>query len=77
MVRCTECGAALDVDEDEVEEGEILTCPECEVDLEVVQVQPVHLNVISDDEEAEEDEEESGDEEDNEEPSDEEEDEES
>ena len=57
MVRCPECATEIDVDEDEVEEGEILSCPECEVELEVVQVHPVHLNVISDEEEEEEDEE--------------------
>ncbi len=46
----------MDVDEDEIEEGEILSCPECEVELEVVQTHPVHLNVISDEEEKEEEE---------------------
>jgi hypothetical protein len=47
------------VDEDEVEEGEILSCPECESELEVSQTHPVHLNLISDeDEEDDEDEEE-------------------
>jgi len=56
VVRCPECAAAIDVDEDEVEEGEILSCPECEVELEVVQTHPVHLNVISDEEEDEEEE---------------------
>ncbi len=61
MIRCPECAAAIDVDEDEVEEGEIMSCPECEVELEVVQVHPVHLNVLSD--ELEEDEEEKTDEE--------------
>jgi len=54
VVRCPECAAEIDVDEDEVEEGEILSCPECEVELEVVQVHPVHLNVISEEEEEEE-----------------------
>ncbi len=54
MVRCPECATEIDVDEDEVEEGEILSCPECEVELEVVQVHPVHLNVISEEEEEEE-----------------------
>jgi len=54
VVRCPECAAAIDVDEDEVEEGEILSCPECEVELEVVQTHPVQLNVISDEEEDEE-----------------------
>jgi lysine biosynthesis protein LysW len=48
VVKCPECAAVLDVDEDEVEEGEILSCPECEVELEVVQTHPVLLNVISD-----------------------------
>ncbi len=57
MIRCPECATAIDVDEDEVEEGEILNCPECEAELEVVQIHPVHLNVISDEEEEEEDEE--------------------
>lgn len=56
MVRCPECAAAIDVDEDEVEEGEILSCPECEVELEVVQTHPVQLNVSSDEEEDEEEE---------------------
>ncbi len=54
MVRCPQCAAEMDVDEDEVEEGEILSCPECEAELEVVQTHPVHLNVISDEEEEEE-----------------------
>jgi alpha-aminoadipate carrier protein LysW len=51
------------VDEDEVEEGEILSCPECESELEVSQTHPVHLNLISDDldeEDEEEEEEEAG-----------------
>jgi hypothetical protein len=46
----------VDVDEEEVEEGEILTCPECSAELEVVQVHPVSVNVISDDEDEEDDE---------------------
>jgi alpha-aminoadipate carrier protein LysW len=48
------------VDEDEVEEGEILSCPECESELEVSQTHPVHLNLIADDEDEEDDEEEEG-----------------
>ena len=51
MVRCPECGGVLDLEEDEVEEGEILSCPECEVELEVVAVSPVQVNVLSDEEE--------------------------
>ena len=50
MTRCPECDAEIDLDEDEVEEGEILTCPECDTELEVTQTHPVHLIALSDDE---------------------------
>lgn len=57
MVRCPKCSASIDLDEDEVEEGEIMTCEECEAELEVVSTAPVQLNVLpgEDDEEDEED----------------------
>jgi hypothetical protein len=42
----------------EVEEGEILSCPECESELEVSQTHPVHLNLIADDADEEDDEDE-------------------
>jgi alpha-aminoadipate carrier protein LysW len=48
------------VDEDEVEEGEILSCPECESELEVSQTHPVHLNLISDEDEEDDEDEEEG-----------------
>src|ERR1700686_2077188 len=61
VIRCPSCSAEIAVDEDEVKEGEILSCPECESELEVSQIHPVHLNVISeDDDDAEDDEEEDG-----------------
>jgi alpha-aminoadipate carrier protein LysW len=44
------------VDEDEVEEGEILSCPECETELEVSQTHPVALKPIADDRDEDEDE---------------------
>lgn len=61
MVRCPECAVEIDLDEDEVEEGEILNCPECEAELEVVQTHPVHLNVISEDDDEDEEKETEGD----------------
>ena len=54
MVRCPKCATEIDVDEDEVEEGEILACPECETEMEVVQIHPVKVNAISDDDDEEE-----------------------
>jgi alpha-aminoadipate/glutamate carrier protein LysW len=62
VLRCPECSAEIDVDEDEVEEGEILSCPECETELEVSQIHPVALNPISDELEDEDDVEEEEDE---------------
>lgn len=58
MVRCPDCSASIDLDEDEVEEGEILSCPECEVELEVVSKSPVQLNSLAEDDEEEESDEE-------------------
>ncbi len=61
MVRCPECDAEMDLDEDEVEEGEILSCPECDVELEVTQVHPVHVIPLTEDEDDDEEEEAEGD----------------
>ena len=56
MAKCPECGAVLDIDVDQVEEGEILSCPDCAVDLEVVSLHPLELNVLADEDEDEEEE---------------------
>jgi alpha-aminoadipate carrier protein LysW len=47
-VVCPECDNPIDVDADEVEEGEMVQCDECGVDLEVVSVDPVEVAVIDD-----------------------------
>jgi alpha-aminoadipate carrier protein LysW len=56
MVICPECESDLDIEEDEVDEGEIVSCPECGSDFEVVGVEPLELSLV-DDEEEEDDEE--------------------
>ncbi len=61
MVLCPECESDLDIDEDEVDEGEIVSCPECGTDFEVVTTNPLELNRVVDEEEAEEEEGEDGD----------------
>jgi alpha-aminoadipate carrier protein LysW len=63
MVICPECESDLDIEEDEVDEGEIVSCPECGTDFEVVAVEPLELTRVED-EEGEEDEEEEEEEED-------------
>lgn len=54
MAYCPECEAAIDVEEDDVEEGQTLDCPECGAELEVVNTNPLELDVISDDEDEDE-----------------------
>jgi alpha-aminoadipate carrier protein LysW len=58
MVICPECESDLDIEEDEVDEGEIVSCPECGTDFEVVTTNPLELNKVSEEEEEEEAEEE-------------------
>ena len=57
MVLCPECESDLDVEEEELDEGEILSCAECGSDFEVVGVEPLELTKVSDDLEDEEEEE--------------------
>lgn len=61
MVLCPECETDLDIEEDEVDEGEVVSCPECGTDFEVVTTNPLELNRISEEDDEEEDEEESED----------------
>ncbi len=43
MVNCPKCDAAIDVDEDELDEGDALTCEECGANLNVSGVSPLEL----------------------------------
>jgi len=50
MVMCPECESDLDIEEEEVDEGEVVSCPECGTDFEVVAVDPLELSRVEDDE---------------------------
>lgn len=56
MVLCPECESDLDVEVDEVAEGEIVACPECGTEFEVVTTEPLELTRVPKDEEDEVDE---------------------
>lgn len=58
MFQCTECGADIDVEMDEVDEGDILSCDECGAVLRVVSVDPPELELDEEADEFEEEEEE-------------------
>jgi alpha-aminoadipate carrier protein LysW len=53
MVSCPECEANLDFEEDEVDEGEIVSCPDCGTDYEVVGTEPLQLVKVEEEEEEE------------------------
>lgn len=54
MANCPECEALLDVDEDEVEEGDVINCPECGLELEIVNMNPIEVEMVEEEEEEEE-----------------------
>jgi alpha-aminoadipate/glutamate carrier protein LysW len=50
-VNCPECYAVLDVDEDELDEGDPLTCEECGANITVTSKDPLELSVSDEDDE--------------------------
>jgi len=54
MAYCPECEATIDVEDGDLEEGQTLDCPECGAELEVVNTNPLELDVVSDEDEEEE-----------------------
>lgn len=66
MIVCPECESDIDVDEDDLEEGEVVSCGECGSDFEVVTTDPFELSKVEgeedeDDEDDDKEEEESED----------------
>ncbi|MDP8981963.1 MAG: hypothetical protein M3O35_15380 [Acidobacteriota bacterium] len=45
MVNCPSCDAVIDVDQEDLDEGEALTCDECGSTLNVVGLDPLELEV--------------------------------
>ncbi|HUP05411.1 MAG TPA: hypothetical protein VMU19_15540 [Bryobacteraceae bacterium] len=56
MLKCPKCGGAIDVDEDDVEEGDTISCDECGADLRIAGVNPLEVEAVDDSEDEEEDE---------------------
>ena len=72
MVTCPECDGNIDVEEEDVDEGETLSCDECGASLKVLGKDPLELepaeaaDAEEEDEDADEDDEEEEEEEDEE-----------
>jgi alpha-aminoadipate carrier protein LysW len=63
LVYCPECDTNLDLTEDEMDEGEVVSCPECGTEYEIVTINPIELKPVEGEgyEEEEEEEAEDGD----------------
>ncbi len=48
MTSCPECESDLDIDVDEVEEGDVVACDECGTEYEIVGVDPLELSKVED-----------------------------
>jgi len=49
MAGCPECESNIDIDVDEIEEGDVVACEECGTEFEVVGVEPLELARVEDD----------------------------
>ena len=57
MVNCPLCDAVIDAEEDELDEGDELTCEECGANLTVVSTDPIEIeSTVDEDEDEDEDE---------------------
>lgn len=56
MVTCPKCEGAIDVDEEDVDEGDTISCDECGADLRVIGTNPLEVASSENVEEEEEDE---------------------
>jgi alpha-aminoadipate/glutamate carrier protein LysW len=56
MATCPECDADIEVNEFDVDKGDLISCPECGTSLEVIGTSPVELDLAPDEEEEDEDE---------------------
>jgi alpha-aminoadipate carrier protein LysW len=56
MPSCPECENDLDLEMDEVEEGDVVACDECGTEYEIVGVEPLELTRVGDELDEDEDE---------------------
>jgi alpha-aminoadipate carrier protein LysW len=56
MVTCPVCEGTIDVEEEDVDEGDTISCDECGADLKVVGTDPLEVESAEEEEEEEDDE---------------------
>lgn len=67
QIKCPVCDAVIDVDEDDIDEGDSISCDECGADLKVLSTDPLELESAEEEEEEEEEDDEFSEEEEEEE----------
>lgn len=55
MVTCPLCDTEIDIDEEELDEGDLVTCDDCGAELRVIGLVPLELEPIEEEEEEDED----------------------
>ena len=55
MVNCPVCDGVLDIEEDELDEGDEFTCDECGAELAVTSTDPLEIEKVADADEDDED----------------------
>jgi alpha-aminoadipate carrier protein LysW len=66
MATCPECDAEIEVDEFDVDKGDLISCPDCGANLEVTSTSPVELEAADEDDDEDDDDDREEDEEDDE-----------
>ena len=57
MATCPECDADIDVDEFDVDKGDLISCAECGTNLEVTSTSPLELETAGDEDDEDDEEE--------------------
>ena len=55
MATCPECDAEIEVDEFDVDKGDLISCPDCGSNLEVIGLSPVELEMADDEDDDDDD----------------------
>ncbi len=55
MATCPECDADIDVDEFDVDKGDLISCAECGSNLEVASISPLELEPVDEDDDDDDD----------------------
>ncbi|MEO8521706.1 MAG: hypothetical protein ABI603_10100, partial [Acidobacteriota bacterium] len=64
MATCPECDAEVEVDEFDVDKGDLISCPDCGSNLEVASIAPLELEAVDEDDDEEDDDDEDAEDED-------------